>query len=182
MRVITGTARGRQLISLPGDDITRPTADKVKEGIFSAIQFDVEGRQVLDLFSGSGQLAIETLSRGAAFATIVDCNQRCIDIINKNLENTGFSGLAKVIRSDYSSFLSTARPVYGIAFIDPPYASGLMEDALRKCAGVMALGGIIVCEHLRSAEVPGDFDDIKFIKTYNYGITAVSIYRKSGMD
>ena len=89
MRVITGTARGRRLAELPGLD-TRPTTDRVKEGLFSAIQFDIEGRRVLDLFAGSGALSLEAVSRGAALAVMADRDQAAIAAEKQNVRALGF--------------------------------------------------------------------------------------------
>ena len=133
MRVITGSARGRKLITLEGDDV-RPTTDIVKEALFSIIQFEIEGRKVLDLFGGSGQLAIEALSRGADSAVIVDLSKKSVEVIKQNLEHTGFSKKAVVVQSDALSFLSRRTEKYDIAFIDPPYLTGLLQEALYKVA------------------------------------------------
>ena len=108
MRVITGIARGRKLETLSGNDV-RPTTDKVKEAIFSSIQFDIEGRRILDLFAGSGQLGIEALSRGAKSATFVDLNTDAFAVIERNLKNTGLKEMAKVMRADYFSFCAGTR-------------------------------------------------------------------------
>ena len=145
MRVITGSARGRKLITLEGEDV-RPTTDIVKEALFSIIQFEIEGRRVLDLFGGSGQLAIEALSRGADSAVIVDMSRKSIEIINQNLEHTGFSKKAVVVCADALSFLSRRTEKYDIAFLDPPYSVGILEKALEKTAPIMNEGGVIICE------------------------------------
>ena len=99
MRVITGSARGRRLNELKGYD-TRPTTDKVKEGIFSAIQFEVEGRRALDLFAGSGQLGIEALSRGAAHCTFVDKGREPVAVIRENLKKTRLEDRAEIVQAD----------------------------------------------------------------------------------
>lgn len=105
MRVITGTARGRRLGELSGMD-TRPTTDRVKEGLFNIIQFDIEGRRVLDLFAGTGQLGIECLSRGAAHCTFVDQRKDAVALVRKNLDATELSDRAKVFQGDALSFLA----------------------------------------------------------------------------
>ena len=99
MRVITGSARGRRLKELEGME-TRPTTDRVKEGLFSAIQFDIEGRKVLDLFAGTGQLGIECLSRGAASAVFVDRRADAVKLIRENLKLTELSDRARVVPGD----------------------------------------------------------------------------------
>ena len=107
MRVITGTARGRRLNELKGKE-TRPTTDRVKEGIFNIIQFDIEGRRVLDLFGGTGQLGIECLSRGAAHATFVDARTDAVKLIRENLALTALANRATVLTADYATVLSGA--------------------------------------------------------------------------
>ncbi|MBR7033893.1 MAG: RsmD family RNA methyltransferase, partial [Clostridia bacterium] len=107
MRVITGTARGTKLATLDSD-ATRPTSDKVKEAIFSMIQFDLEGRVVLDLFGGSGQLAIEALSRGAERAVIVDSSREATATIIENAKKTKLFEKCRVSTSDYASYLKGA--------------------------------------------------------------------------
>ncbi len=149
MRVITGSARGTKLASLEGET-TRPTTDRVKEALFSMIQFDIEGRAVLDLFGGSGQLAIEALSRGAARATIIDQSRDAVDIIMENAKKTHLFEKCRISAADYSSFIRGAagREKYDIVFLDPPYNSGLLPaslEALHK-AGLYADGAYIICE------------------------------------
>ena len=122
MRVITGTARGRVLRTLEGEDV-RPTTDRVKEAVFSIIQFEIEGRRVLDLFAGSGQLGIEALSRGAASATFVDMSKDSLSAVKYNLEHTKLGDNAKVVQTDALSFLKLTKDKFDLVFLDPPYAS-----------------------------------------------------------
>ena len=177
MRVITGSARGRRLNVLPGEDVTRPTSERVKEGVFSAIQFDIEGRAVLDLFAGSGQMAIEALSRGASYATLVDADAKACEIIRGNLEHTGFQN-ARVIKSDYAAFLSGTGENFGLIFLDPPYNSGLLEKAAAACVRLLNVGGLVICEHSKDYQMPG-IDGLNLIKSLRYGRTSVSIFRKA---
>ena len=149
MRVITGTARGTKLEALEGE-ATRPTSDKVKEALFSMIQFDIEGRAVLDLFGGSGQLALEALSRGAGRATIIDQSRDAVEIIIANAKKTHLFEKCRVSASDYASFIRGAagRETYDIVFLDPPYDGVFLPAALAKLhdAGLYAVGAHIVCE------------------------------------
>lgn len=177
MRVITGTAKGRKLDTLFGTDV-RPTTDMVKEAVFSAIQFDIEGRTFLDLFAGSGQMGIEALSRGAEDAVFVDTNPDAISIIKSNLEKTGFSERSKVIRSDYFSFIASCREQFDIAFIDPPYREGLFEKALSAVSGIMKSHGIIVCEHPTDIKLPEALGDFKIERERKYSKIVITIYRK----
>ncbi|MBQ3215346.1 MAG: 16S rRNA (guanine(966)-N(2))-methyltransferase RsmD, partial [Oscillospiraceae bacterium] len=121
MRVITGKARGVTLKTPTGLQ-TRPTTDRVKEALFSIIQFDIPGAQVLDLFGGTGQLGIEALSRGAKSAVFVDERDDSCSLIKENLRRTQMSQDAKVVRSDYLAYLQRCRGKFDIIFLDPPYA------------------------------------------------------------
>ena len=149
MRVITGSARGTTLASVPGEG-TRPTADRVKEAVFSMLQFDIEGRDVLDLFAGSGQLAIEALSRGAERATLVDMSREATDVIAANAKKTHLLGRCRILNTSFSSFLRGAagRETFDIIFLDPPYDSNMLPKALRAIeeGGILAVGGTVVCE------------------------------------
>lgn len=179
MRVITGTARGAKLRTLEGLS-TRPTSDRVKEAIFNIIQFDIEGRRVLDLFAGSGQLAIEALSRGAAYGVLVDQNSEAIKVIKENLHKVKFDQRASVLQSDYLRYLSTTRERFDIIFLDPPYAENFLENALRKISEIDILteGGIIVCERSREKVLPATVGDLICSKDYCYGKTAVNLYSR----
>lgn len=178
MRVITGTARGRKLETLDGNDV-RPTTERVKEALFSSIQFDIEGRRVLDLFSGSGQLGIEALSRKAASAVFVDISPDSLSITQRNIKATGFEDRAKTYRKDYNSFIAGTNEVFDIAFLDPPYRIGILEDALRKTAFIMSEYGIIVCEHPADIVLPQTAGNGFYLqKKLKSGKISVSIYRK----
>ena len=179
MRVITGSARGRRLKELEGME-TRPTTSKVKEGLFSIIQFDIEGRRVLDLFAGTGQLGIEALSRGAKSATFVDAGEPACRLIKENLKRTRLETDGKVVRSDYMEFLNRCREQYNIIFLDPPYAEVFLENALKKITeiDILASGGIIVAERPLGKELPWDFEGYTRSKDYKYGKVLLTLYRK----
>ncbi len=180
MRIITGTARGRRLITVPGNDLVRPTSEKVKEGIFSSIQFDIEGRRVLDLFAGSGQLGLEALSRGAVTATFVDSSEVSLGVLRKNIDSTGFNDQSNVIRSDFNTFALRCNDRYDIAFIDPPYSAGLFKKAIEAVCPIMSDYGIIICEHPSDVSLPEVFGSFKLSKMLGYGRICVSIYRCGG--
>ena len=151
MRIIAGTARRRVLETLPGDDVTRPTGERVKEGLFSAIQFELDGRHVLDLFCGSGQLALEALSRGAESAVMIDDNASAVEVIKTNAKNTGLMKQCRISRMDYSEYLKSAAAKgekFDLVFLDPPYAKDVKDEVLKKVAraGILAPGAIVVCE------------------------------------
>ena len=148
MRIITGKAKGINIKTLEGE-ATRPTSQRVKEAVFSMLQFDIEGRRVLDLFSGSGQMALEAISRGASFAVMVDRAPEAIKVINDNVIKTKFLDQCEVRREDYVSFLNRYRgEKFDIVFLDPPYASEFYEPALRKLVerDMIKSTTLIVCE------------------------------------
>ena len=179
MRVITGKARGVQL-KTPDGMTTRPTSDRVKEALFSIIQFEIPGARVLDLFGGTGQLGIEALSRGAKSATFVDAGEPACRLIRENLKRTRLEADAKVLRSDYLQFLNHCREQYNIIFLDPPYAEVFLETALKKITeiDILASGGIIVAERPLGKELPWDFEGYTRSKDYKYGNTLLTVYRK----
>lgn len=177
MRVITGSARGRRLITLEGEDV-RPTTDLVKEAMFSIIQFEIEGRRVLDLFAGSGQLGIEALSRGAKSAVFVDSSRKALEVVSKNLEATGFAKSARVVNSDSIAFLLRRAEKYDIALLDPPYNTGLLQKALEIVPSVISDGGVIVCEAPDKEEMPQQAGDMVMVKSYRYGKTRLFTYRR----
>ena len=179
MRVITGSARGMRLFTLEGDSV-RPTTDKVKEAMFSIIQFEIEGRRALDLFAGSGQLGIEALSRGAKSAHFVDESRQAISVINKNLEKTKLTELATVSHTDSISFISSTERTFDLFFLDPPYNKGLVEKALPLCAKKASEGALIVCETSAGEFLPEEVESLEFSKRYKYGKTALTVYRKAG--
>ncbi|HOA34099.1 MAG TPA: 16S rRNA (guanine(966)-N(2))-methyltransferase RsmD [Clostridiales bacterium] len=176
MRVITGIAKGRRLFTLEGNDV-RPTSEKVKEAIFSIIQFEIEGRRVLDLFAGSGQLGIEALSRGAESAVFVDSSRAAVDVIKKNLEVSGLYDKAVVKNTNALTFLETYDSFFDIAFVDPPYSQGLAAAALERLPMCMSESGIIICETRFNEELPTDLGSLKLYRTYKYSKTSVSVYR-----
>ena len=132
MRVISGSARGIAL-KTPDGSKTRPTADRVKEAMFSIIQFDLPGARVLDLFGGTGQLGIEALSRGAKFSVFVDQGAQACALIRENLKRTRFESSAKVIQSDYDLYLRKNSDKFDIILLDPPYAEVFLENSLSHC-------------------------------------------------
>ena len=180
MRVITGKARGVQLKTPEGMQ-TRPTADRVKEALFSIINFDIPGAKVLDLFGGTGQLGIEALSRGAASAVFVDAREDSCKLIRENLKRTKLEQDAKVIRSDYLDYLNRCREQYNIIFLDPPYAEVFLENAIKRITEIDILqsDGIIVAERPLGKELPWEFEGFTRSKDYKYGKVLLTIYRKA---
>ncbi len=182
MRVITGSARGRKLITVEGADLVRPTTDRVKEAIFSAIQFEIEGRVVLDLFAGSGQLGIEALSRGAAECWFADSAAQSIGTVRKNVEHTGFTDKAHIVNMPFSAFLKSAKVKFDIVLLDPPYERKLIQKALPLLIPKMNDGGVILCEHEKECVLPKNESGWELVKLLRHGGTSVSIYRQPAAD
>ena len=179
MRVISGKARGVNL-KTPDGVLTRPTIDRVKEALFSIINFDIPASNVLDLFGGTGQLGIEALSRGAKSAVFVDQREDACKLIKENLRRTKLEQDAKVVRMDYLDYLKRCKDKFDIIFLDPPYAEVFLENAL-KCIteiDILQSGGIIVAERPLGKDLPWDFEGFTRSKDYKYGKVLLTIYRK----
>ncbi len=175
MRVITGDARGRRLQTLEGEEV-RPTTDKVKEAMFSVIQFEIPGASVLDLFAGSGQLGIEALSRGASSAVFLDSNPKAISVIEENLQHTGLRDRAVVLRQDSLTYLKLCRQKFDLSFLDPPYHRGLLQETLPYLAPNMHVGGKIICEFEEKLKLDEKISNLVLKKCYRYGKIQVALY------
>jgi len=172
LRIITGTAKGKKIETLEGE-ATRPTSERIKEAVFSSIQFDIENRRVLDLFAGSGQLGLEALSRGAASATFIDSAREAIDIVKKNAISTGFFDLCRYNVSDWRNYIRKAsgRDKYDLIFIDPPYSMECCADALVRLreSGLLERGAIVVLESGTEDVRPEEHTAFEVIKSTHYG-------------
>lgn len=172
LRIITGTAKGKKLKTLEGE-ATRPTSERIKEAVFSAIQFDIENRRVLDLFAGCGQLGLEAISRGARSCMFIDSAREAVDVVKENARTVGFFDRSRFLVSDWRNYIRKAsgREKFDLVFIDPPYAMECCEDAcVRLCEGGMLEDGAIVV--LESGTENPDFSsDERFevIKSTHYG-------------
>ena len=188
MRIITGKARGKKL-AVPEGLTTRPTSARAKEAVFSVLQFSISGKRVLDLYAGSGQMALEALSRGAASAVAVDSSPEAVRIIKKNAEGSGLSDRLSVVRADAPDWIMSAssrKETFDIVFIDPPYAAGLIPDTLAALvkAGLLADGATVVCE---SAD-PGDVtsgraeleEEFETLRISKYGVAYITYLSPRG--
>ena len=175
MRVITGIARGKKLITLEGLDV-RPTTEMVKEAIFSSIHFDLPEASVLDLFAGSGQLGIEAISRGAKHCVFVDKSKSSVDIIKKNIEACGFNSQARVLNMDSIEYLSVAKTGIDIAILDPPYRQGLIIKALPLIDRIMSDNSTVICEHENELTLDDSYGRLKKTKTKRYGKISLTYF------
>lgn len=181
VRIITGIAKGKKLEVLSGNEV-RPTSDRVKEAVFSAIQFQLEGKKFLDLFSGSGQMGVEALSRRAHEAFFIDARRESIEIIKKNLKHVDLELNAKVINTDAESYLNSTNEIFDIAFLDPPYYSGEIQKVMPLLVNLMSKDGIIICENPSDEELPVEFGSFILCKTHIYGKIKINIYRREDVE
>ena len=179
MRVITGSARGT-VLKTPEGMQTRPTADRVKEALFSIINFDIPGAKVLDLFGGTGQLGIEALSRGAISAVFVDESDSACKLIKENLRRTKLESKGRVVRSDYMAYLNTCKEMFDIILLDPPYAEVFLENSLKIISEIDILqsGGIIVAERPLGKEITWNLPGFSRSKDYKYGKSMLTLFIK----
>ena len=179
MRVISGRARG-VVLKTPEGMLTRPTADRVKEAMFSILQFDLPGTHVLDLFGGTGQLGIEAMSRGAKSAVFVDAGEKPCALIKENLRRCKMDCEARVVRSDYLQYLDRCTETFDIVLLDPPYAEVFLENALKKLSEIDILksGAIIVAERPVEKALNLELPGFSRSKDYKYGKTLLTLYRK----
>ena len=181
MRIITGSAKGVSLLTLEGD-ATRPTSARAKEALFSMLQFDIEGRRVLDLFGGTGAMALEALSRGAKEAYFIDSAAVSIKAVRENLKSTGLEANARVVNMPFSAFLKSTRAVFDIAILDPPYNYKIIQKALPHLVEKMSENGVIICEHEKECVLPHDIGRYEIVKVLRHSRTSVTIYRPKQTD
>ena len=187
MRVISGTAKGRKLASFRGDRI-RPTADRVKEALFNIITSNfgpIDGKTVLDLFSGTGNLGIEAVSRGAAKAVFVDEAPGSISVLRKNIETCGLSERAEVLRTSVlhgTRFLSKRGESFDLVFLDPPYEKGLVEETLKAIVtdGIINDGAVVIVEHSLRETPSDEYEGLTLTDRRKYGDTEISFYQAIG--
>lgn len=172
LRIITGTAKGKRIETLEGE-ATRPTSERIKEALFSSIQFDIEDRRVLDLFAGSGQLGLEALSRGAMSASFVDSEREAMEIVKRNARTTGFFDKCRYIVSDWRNYIRKAsgKDKYDLVFIDPPYSMECCRDGAVRLAesGLLATGALVVLESGTEEFDPYEISGFEVLKSTHYG-------------
>ena len=180
MKIITGIARGMNIETLEGE-ATRPTSQRVKEAIFSMIQFEVENTCVLDLFAGSGQMGLEALSRGASRAVFIDEAREAMEIVKANAKKTGFFEKSHFLVSDYRNYLRKAagKERFDIVFIDPPYAERIAIDAMARvvAAEMVKEGTLFVLESEEDLSGEAVPEGLTLQRAKKYGRAFVHIFR-----
>lgn len=183
MRVIAGTAGGIHLLT-PEGMLTRPTIERVKEAIFSSVQFELPGMRVLDLFAGTGQMGIEALSRGAKYADFVDHRREAMELVRENLRRTGLESKGEVHCMDYEAFLRSGKMQYDLILLDPPYGENFLEKSLKIITEIDILSndGIIISERPVGKPLTGDFPGLIAKKDRRYGTVLITKFRKSSEE
>lgn len=178
MRIIGGIYRSRK-ISSPLSDEIRPTKDRIREAIFSALADSVKNRKTLDLFAGSGSYGLESLSRGATAVTFVDNNNLAIKTIKENINTLGVSDKCQIFVKGYQSFLNTTNEEFSLIFLDPPYAMNIYLDVIEEMLTkkIASADAVIICETNHPLDF-SKFDSLK-IKEYRYGEIIVYILRRN---
>ena len=185
MRIITGKAKGIRLATLEGEN-TRPTSERTKEAVFSMIQFELEGRRVLDLFSGSGQMGLEALSRGASSAVMVDHSKAALAVIKQNIAKTKLEGAHTVLADSLEFLRAEGRKrnesgKFDIVFLDPPYREKLIPKAIELLLSgrLIKRTSIIVCESAGDEEVFCGNEELAsrfdVLKSTKHGIAYVNV-------
>lgn len=176
-RIIAGTARGRHLAVPPGL-ATRPTSDKVRGAVMNLLGQFFEGGEVVDLYAGSGALALEALSRGCERAVCVERDRRALEVLARNVEACGFGDRVELIRAELPAGLARLpRERFALAFVDPPYAEG-PDAVLAGLGAAMAEGGRAVAEHDARRPPPDRIGALALADRRSYGGTGISIYRR----
>jgi len=180
MRVITGEYGGRRLKAVPGEN-TRPTTDKIKESLFNMIGPYFDGGNCLDLFAGSGGLAIEAVSRGMDKAVLIDKAPAAIKVIQENIAVTKEEEKFKVIRGDAARVinnLKSEQQVFDLVFLDPPYAKQQIVSQIEALLdnNMLSPEALIVCEVDKKVDLPETIKQAQVYKSAEYGITKIMIY------
>ena len=183
MRIIAGEKRSRKIDAPEGQD-TRPTADRIKEALFSMLQARIPGARVLDLYAGSGALSLEALSRGASFAVLVDVSFKAGKVIKKNIETLSYQQKTRFIQAEDSraiTMLEGENEKFDLIFLDPPYRMDTKKTCERLVKKLLQDDGMIVCEHDKTTppDVP---EGLQLFNRREYGITGLSFFVKTEVE
>jgi len=184
MRVIAGLYKGRVLFSPSGDSI-RPTSDRIKESIFNSLGSEIQDAKICDLFSGTGNLSIEALSRGAKYAVMVDDSLQAIHLMKRNVSHIGVVDKCRIVKMDVLQYLKLAaknREEFNFIFADPPYFSRAYENMMQRIidGNLLTEGGLFVLELSSRNDIPMAISGLMNIAEKNFGDTTVMYYRKKG--
>lgn len=179
MRIIAGIYKSRKIATIEGLD-TRPTTDKIRGAVFNIIGPYFDGEVILDLFAGSGALSLESISRGASYAYLIDKSYKAIKTINTNIANLGCKDKTKIFNDDALSFIKNTNLKFDIIFLDPPYKLNIIDEIINQVIerNLLNTGGIIVCEYSQGNNIKLKYDYLEEIKTKSYGITNITIFEK----
>lgn len=179
MRIISGDFKGFKL-NEPKNKNIRPTTDKVKEAIFDSLQFEIANKTFLDLFSGSGQMGIEALSRKAGFVVFVDESFDSVNLLKSNISKLGSSVKSKfsVVNKSTSDFLKLNKTEFNFVFMDPPYNKGILPELILKIANHICPNGTLICEHESKLQLPEKVKDLIVFKNKRYGAISITFYKK----
>lgn len=180
MRVISGTLKGRKLVSFRGRHI-RPTADRVREALFNILSFSWEGKDVLDLFAGTGGLGIEALSRGASSAVFVEHHPQARAVLEKNVDALALGSRCHIIKLGVEEGIrhfTRKKQSFDVIFLDPPYGTGLADSTLHLCArsAILREDGVLVVEHHAREAVASDYGVLCLSDRRQYGETVISFF------
>lgn len=177
IRISGGKDRGRMLKTLKGD-LTRPTTGRVKEALFSIIGPRIQGARFLDPFGGSGAVSLEALSRGASHATIIEQNPQALKVIEENVSLLGYQGQVSLLRGDAIKVLERVAGPIDLVFLDPPYRSGVYEQAMAAILPLLSPEGWVIAEHAASIDIEA-IAPLQLLKSYKYSDTILSVYGKT---
>lgn len=182
IRISGGKKRGQTLVSLDNPDL-RPTSGKVREALFNILGQKISGAHFLDLFAGTGLVGIEALSRGALHATFIEKEVTHFKLLRRNIERIQFQSSSTLLGIDALKFKTSPIP-FDIVFVDPPYASNMLEKILPALGGsdMIQKEGLIIVEHFKKRALEADYGSFSLIKNYAYGDTHLSFYQQKELE
>jgi 16S rRNA (guanine(966)-N(2))-methyltransferase RsmD len=173
-RIVAGSAKGRRL-EVPEGQGTRPTSEKVRAAVFNLLGQFFDGGAVLDLYAGTGAMALEAISRGCARATCVEADRRAVELLRRNAEGLGFTDRVEVRHGRVEALARRLPAGFALAFVDPPYAEG-PAPGLEAAGPLLLPGGLAVAEHDARWAAPARVGPLALRETRRYGGTGISLY------
>lgn len=184
MRIIAGELKGRRLETPPESERIRPTTERVKEAVFSMAAPYLEDALVVDLFTGTGNLGLEAISRGARYVIFGDKSRKSLALAERNIRHCGVLDKSTLILGDWEQVLRRIKQPQDVFFLDPPYADGILFDCIQKISesDMLTSEGIIVAEHSVKEDLPEDIGSFERLKRKRYGNIVISIYSKKSEE